>query len=212
MRVYLSEMADSRLVEYLRETGYTVVPVENEVQLGFGVGAHADLHMCKVGNKVIKAEKSDFSPEYPQNAAFCAVCLDRYIIHKLSITSPKILESVKNLTPINVRQGYTRCSSVVVDGSSVITSDEGIFKALSNLEDVDVLKVQGGGVLLPGFDTGFIGGCSGRVGNELIFNGNLEKHPDFERIRNFVTSKNVKLKYFTDYELCDIGSILEAEN
>jgi hypothetical protein len=74
------------------------------------------------------------------------------------------------------------------------------------------LKVQGGGVLLPGFDTGFIGGCSGRVGNELIFNGNLEKHPDFERIRNFVTSKNVKLKYFTDYELCDIGSILEAEN
>lgn len=209
MKVYLSENTDLRLIRYLKSVGYEVNKILETPSLGPGVGAHADLHMCRIGRSLVFADESDFIPHYPENAAFCAVCLDKYIIHRMDITSPKILQETDNLVHINVRQGYTKCSCVVIDGNSIITSDDGIYKVLSGYSDINVLKISGGGVLLPGFNTGFIGGASGRVGNEIIFNGDLEQHPDFEKIRDFILSRGLGLKYFTEYELTDIGSIIE---
>ena len=111
--------------------------------------------------------------------------------------------------PVDVRQGYARCSSAVVDGRSVITADPGIAAALMKLGDVDVLTVEPGHVLLPGFDYGFIGGASGRVGDELIFSGDLSAHPDFRAIEAFADQRGVRLKCFPEFPLTDIGSIIE---
>jgi len=80
--------------------------------------------------------------------------------------------------------------------------------ALKNT-DVEVLTVREGHVLLPGFDTGFIGGASGRVGDEIIFNGDLSAHPDFEKIRDFIQCRGLKVRYFPGLPLTDIGSIIE---
>ena len=61
---------------------------------------------------------------------------------------------------------------------------------------------------LPGYDTGFLGGTSGRVGDEIVFNGDLSAHPDFEAIKDFIRSRGLQIKYFESYPLRDIGSII----
>ena len=78
-----------------------------------------------------------------------------------------------------------KCSIAIVDENSIITYDAGIAKACEGIEDLSVLLVQPGFVRLDGYDTGFIGGTCGRVGDELVFNGDLSSHPDFPRILEF---------------------------
>ncbi len=211
-RVYLSHRACPELTEYLRRRGHTLCLIEDDARYGPGVEAHADLRMCKMGfSGPVLTAKPPSLPSYPQNAAMCALILDGFLIHRLDITDASILKYCRECgyREINVRQGYTRCSCVPVDGRSVITSDPGIFAALSRVSELQVLKIREGFVTLPGFDTGFIGGASGTGGGELLFNGDLSRHPDFEAIRDFVASRGVKMRYFPGAELCDIGSLIE---
>lgn len=166
--------------------------------------------MCTVGGKLIFAKEPEIGAEYPQNAVFCAVALDKYFVHNLNITAPGLLDTAKNagLILVHVNQGYTKCSCAVVDGRSVITSDKGIARALLAIGDVDVLEVAEGHVLLPGYKYGFIGGASGRVGDEFVFCGDITKHPDFDRIRKFISNHGIRMKWF-DFPLTDIGTIIE---
>jgi len=71
-----------------------------------------------------------------------------------------------------------------------------------------VLLVDQGHVLLEGHDYGFLGGCSACFTDTIVFHGDLSKHPDFLRIASFIEEANMKLVYFEDFPLTDIGSIL----
>lgn len=212
-RVFLSELACPELQEYLSLRGHTVCRVREDVRYGPGVGAHADLRMCKMGpSGPVIVSGPPVSPSYPENAAMCALILDGFLIHRLDITGGNILKYCheRGWREINVRQGYTRCSCLPVDGKSVITSDPGIFRALSGIAELSVLKVREGYVSLPGFPTGFIGGVGGIVGGELVVNGDLSLHPDFGAMRDFAARRGVALKYFPGAELTDIGSVIEV--
>jgi hypothetical protein len=213
--IYLSPLAGKPLKAYLESCGHNLIFVKDESQLPLGMRTHPDLKVCKIGalpgSGVILSD-APTKPDYPEDAAFCAVILEGYLIHRLDITAPNILKygMEQNFQFIDVRQGYTKCSTVVVDDRSVITSDPGIIKALSPFPDISVLAVTSGYVTLTGFPYGFLGGASGRVGNEIIFNGDLSKHPDFTRICEFIKRRGLAVRYFTEYELEDIGSIIEA--
>lgn len=149
--------------------------------------------------------------KYPGSCIFNCVQLGDYFFHNVAYTDPTIMNIVNNsdYKIINVMQGYTNCNMVAVNESSIITSDPGIAKAILNTSnEIDVLLISEGNVILKGFPHGFLGGTCGRIDNFLIFNGNLAAHPDFEAIKTFVESKNLKLKYFEEYPLTDIGSII----
>ncbi|WNX87619.1 hypothetical protein RVY71_15545 [Emergencia timonensis] len=155
-------------------------------------------------------KKEDLGRDYPSDVAFNAACTGRYFIHNLSYTNEKLLLAAKEMgmTLIDVGQGYTKCSIVVVAEDAIITYDEGIIRACSKYPELEVLQVSPGFVRLDGYDTGFIGGCSGRVGNEVLFNGDLFAHPDFQRIVTFIEKRGLTCRWFPDYKLTDIGSIL----
>ncbi len=213
--VYVSCQAYTELCQYIKCAGYNVAAVSENPQLEKAVSSHPDLIMCKMGalpNSPIVFSDSVLCGGYPGHAAFCAAVIGKYLIHRLDITSPRILsEAAKiGLNLVNVRQGYAKCSCVVVDSCSIITSDRGIAAALSVYNDVHVLLVSPGYVELPGYKYGFIGGASGRIGSEVIFNGSLESHPDCDAIRAFISSRNLKLKDFPGLPLRDIGSIIQA--
>lgn len=97
-----------------------------------------------------------------------------------------------------------------VDGSHIITEDEGVFRAVSEKTDIKVLLISPKQVKLNGFAYGFIGGTSGRIGNEMIFSGDVTKHSDYAKIRSFIEECGLDIKYF-DYPLTDIGSIIEEK-
>lgn len=160
--------------------------------------------------KVFSGSKN-IGSKYPGSCIFNCVQLGEYFFHNVAYTDPAIMDIVNNrdYKIINVMQGYTNCNLVAVNESSLITSDSGIAKAISNSSsEIDVLLISEGNVILKGFPHGFLGGACGRIDDFIIFNGNLSAHPDFESIKTFVESKNLKLKYFEDYPLTDIGSII----
>ena len=114
------------------------------------------------------------------------------------------------LKRIPVKQRYARCSICVVDEHSIITADHGIAKSCQGL--LDVLEIESGHIELPGFDYGFIGGCSFKLNaHELAFTGNLRDHPDAGRIESFLRERGVESVCMRDGPLLDIGSAVPVQ-
>ncbi|WP_425756908.1 DUF6873 family GME fold protein [Ihubacter sp. rT4E-8] len=213
-KIYIAKDANIRLKEYLNDTGYCLEFVASEGIVDKAISNHPDVFLCKMGIEqnapIFFAAKEDLGKDYPAEAAFNAACTGKYFIHNLNITNEKLLFAAKEMGMIlvDVRQGYTKCSVVIVDETSLITYDEGIIKACSKFPDISVLRVAPGFVRLDGYDTGFIGGASGRVGKEIIFHGDLFGHPDFSAIVDFIEKRGLTCKWFPQFKLTDIGSIL----
>lgn len=214
-KAYISENCPDKVLEYLNELGYKVNIVRKNSAVYDAVSCHPDIFCWKTGDhgSVIEGQVSALSRDYPGNIIYNAVLLDKYLIHNLKYTAPEIIEyaNTHGLAKINVKQGFTKCSCVVVDGKSVITDDESIYRALSPVCEVEVLKVEKGHVQLPGHEYGFIGGTSGTVGDTILFCGDLKSHPDFEKIDEFITKRGKKVKYFQAFPLLDVGTIFTEE-
>lgn len=142
---------------------------------------------------------------YPKDCAFNMMFVkDTLICGKKAAVS--FLED--KYQTIRVNQGYVKCSTVFVDESAYITSDDGIAKVLKNL-GCDVLTVSNEGILLNGFSCGFIGGCAGKISkSELVFTGKLETHKNCAEIKSFCENHGVECISLGNSQLYDYGGIL----
>ncbi|MDB8792035.1 hypothetical protein PN398_15030, partial [Romboutsia sp. 1001216sp1] len=148
--------------------------------------------------------------KYPNNIQYNVCLFGKYAIHNFDYTDKNILKYIKenNLTMINVNQGYTKCSVCIVDENSIITSDEGIYKEVIK-HNIDCLLISKGNIDLFNMNYGFIGGCSGLISHkELAFYGNIKLHPDYDKIYDFVKSKNKEIISLSDEKLLDLGSLI----
>jgi hypothetical protein len=156
-------------------------------------------------DKLICGTKS-LRKEYPHNIAYNAVKLKKHFFHKLEYTESKILESII-CDRIEINQGYTRCSTMVLTEGAVITEDAGLAQTYRNY-GYDVLVIEKGHVVLPGFNYGFFGGTGGVIEDALVLNGALEYHPDEVAIRAFVHGLGLRIVELHNGPLIDCGSIL----
>ncbi len=204
--IYISENAGEALKKYLNTLDDVHIVYATELVYP-QIASHADIYMCRLGDEIIHAKPSEIGYSYPDDIAFNAACTGRYFIHNTAYTAGRLLDAAKakGMQIINVKQGYAKCNTAVIDETSVITSDRGIFKAVSPC--LDALLIRPGHIILKGFEYGFIGGTCGRIGNEIIFNGDISAHPDYDEIQAFIESRGLNIKYF-DYPLEDIGSII----
>ena len=187
------------------------------------LSGHADLVLLHLGgNRVLTyldrlpdigldaMKISGQGREYPADARLCACVVGRFCIHNFRISEA----GIAGFERVDVRQGYAKCCTCVVDAHSVITSDEGIARAAAR-HGLDVLRIRPGYVDLPGFDTGFIGGTAFRISERaLAFTGRLDAHPDRADIEAFLRSRGIEPVYLTDRPAFDIGSavpLTEAE-
>lgn len=208
-KIYISEHASPRLIEYLKSEGHEIIPAEPLENVTFAISRHPDIIHCHLADgMVFHGNPARLGPVYPADVPYNACSTGRYFLHNLKYTAPELLQAAKSLglETIHVPQGYTRCSVLPVDCDSVITSDRGVAAACTQL---DVLLISPGHIELPGYNTGFIGGTGGRVGNEIVFNGDLSAHPDFEIIKDFIESRGLRCVWTTDMPLTDIGSVIE---
>lgn len=232
--VYISADVDDRLAGWLTSEGYGVFRIRTEGIVSEPVSNHPDMFMCRMGIDdsaeliicdQIANQLSDnpisYGPagnttgykhlgkSYPEDIAYNAVCTGRYFIHNLRFTADELIKAAdkSNMIKVNVKQGYAKCSTVIVDEKSVITYDQGLARACLK-EGMEVLMVRPGYVVLPGYDSGFIGGASGRIGDTVVFHGDLSAHPDFEQISSFIEARKLRLKWFEEWPLTDIGSII----
>ena len=90
----------------------------------------------------------------------------------------------------------------------MITSDAGLQRVYTRL-GMDCLLIAPGAVELQGAGYGFIGGCCGFVdAGTLLFCGDLETHPDAEKIRSFARRYRVRPVSAFAGPLRDIGTII----
>ena len=108
------------------------------------------LTLCPCGGR-----RSGF---YPFDAAFNALFdpKERFIIARES----SICEPLKPFCS-DTRQGYASCCAQVIN-DTVVTADPAIEKTALRL-GVAAERIRGGGILLKGYDKGFIGGCTGVI-------------------------------------------------
>ena len=155
---------------------------------------------------IIFSEKT-LERNYPEDIFLNAVNLKELFIHNLAYTDKSLLNSIHNKRLINVKQGYTKCSTAVVSDYAIITNDKGIATSLIN-ENLDILLLPPGDILLPGLDYGFLGGTCGLLDDRhLAFYGSLEYYLYGEEVLNFLKNHNVEPIYLREGKLVDRGSL-----
>lgn len=161
--------------------------------------------LISIGLNVILS-KNSLTDKYPEDIILNALNLSNLFVHNLKYTDRILLKNTKNKKLINVSQGYTKCSCVPVSKNSIITSDPSIFKVLSK-ENINILKVPSGDIILPGLNYGFIGGCCGILDNYMVFFGDLNYYSYGQKIINFLKEYNLKPIFLRKGKLIDRGSI-----
>jgi len=99
----------------------------------------------------------------------------------------------------------------VLRRNRIITADIGIHRVCEEL-GISSLLIEGGSIELKGYDTGFIGGCCGKISdNKIAFTGHLKKLKDEKRILNFIWDSGIEVVFLTNEPVFDVGSIIPVE-
>ena len=224
--------------EKLKQLGYILIELEQNPNVYEEISAHVDIHVCKVGTKlilekskyqeilgllkkvnysgIIKIGQETISQKYPQDIKYNVCIIGNKAIHNFEYTDRKIKEELikQNYELINTNQGYTNCSIAVIDDNSAIVTDKGLYKILEKHKiDVLYLKENLDIKLLTksGYSTrnGFIGGAIAKIDNNIIIFGDLNKIDKQSKIRDFIMSKDLNIIEFKNLDIIDYGGIVE---
>lgn len=225
----VGERYRERLEKPLSSTVSEVLWLPDNSQVDSRLAGHADLMLIHLGRgRVVCSEVGDSivnnltnrgfevtraimeqRPEYPFDCNLNGCSVGDRFIHRHDVTDPAVLRALPQSTRyIDVAQGYSKCSVCVVDEHSVITSDAGIAKSAA-LYGIEALEIEQGFIELAGFDSGFIGGSAFKLSeHELAFTGNLDAHPDRDRIIRFLAGRGISPVFLTERPIFDIGSAI----
>ena len=182
-------------------------PLENKTILVHNQMDNAFITKLEALNYKILLSEISLCTNYPGDIALNALNLDNIFLHNLKYTDPLLLKIVNNKKLLNVKQGYSKCSTAIVNSTAAITSDIGIYNMLSK-ENISVLLLPPGDIELPGLNYGFIGGSCGILNEGTIaFFGNLNKYKYRTEILNFLIRHDVKPVFLSDGPLIDRGTL-----
>ncbi len=149
---------------------------------------------------------------YPEDVALNIFTVGKLLFACEKHASAEILAFAREngYEVVNVRQGYAKCSTMLV-GNAIITADTGIYKAAVS-HGVDALLISPAHVGIEKYDTGFIGGASGALcaGKTCVF-GSLNSHPDGENIRAFAQANGVEVADLGKGALFDYGGLVRVD-
>ena len=214
--------------ENLNKLGFEVLKVPYSPILYSAVCGHPDIllhpldnnriivhkHMPKdfinylesLGYTVLLSQNS-LDSSYPFDIMLNAVNMSDIFLHNLKYTDPVLKNTINNKKLLDVKQGYSKCSTAVISKNAAITSDMGIYNSLTSVGK-DVLLIPPKHIELPGLDYGFIGGSCGLLDDGTIaFYGSLEKYEYGKMVMNFLIKHDVKPVYLRDDILIDRGTL-----
>ncbi|MFX0548061.1 DUF6873 family GME fold protein [Hathewaya histolytica] len=157
--------------------------------------------------KVLYTENS-LEATYPKDIIINALSTEEFFIHNLNFTDKTLLKKNMHKKLISVNQGYTKCSTALVNKNSIITSDVTIAKNLKE-NNFNVLLIPPGDIILEELNYGFIGGTCGLVeDNVLAFYGDLNYYAYGREVLKFLKECKVEPLFLRKGKLIDRGSIL----
>lgn len=217
----------------LTELGFDVLRLPPHRALESATASHTDMLLFKLRDTIVTAadyyenEKVFFarlkelrphlritpaneaqSEKYPHDCILNALYLNERIYCKTDTVSGAIKELARRygIPLVHVKQGYPACT-VLKAKDTAITADVGMARVLSE-SGVNVTVIQKGGISLPPYEYGFIGGCSGYYDGVVYFYGDPLSHPDGERIVNALKARGLRYEALYRGKLLDLGGIL----
>ena len=165
--------------------------------------------ICNIAGLELILSDAEAGKKYPLDCGLCAAVSGKNIIFRKASTDGEILRFAEILgyTAINVPQGYSKCSCAVLADGAIITSDRGIASVTAK-NGIETLLIRPGHINLPGYDYGFIGGSTGLSCNTLYFTGDLNLHPDADKIKEFSNNHGTECVSLGNGRLYDVGSLI----
>lgn len=216
-------------IKELTDLGIICIELPTSPFLDNEISTHSDIQAFNKGNGnlIISKEageklnkklsnfnltiQDNINSPYPDDVKLNAAFIGEKIICNKDFVSQQIIDfaNENGIEIIHTKQGYSRCSLCIVNENAVITEDPGLASLL-NICQFNVLKINAGYIYLSDRHNGFIGGASAKISkNELYFSGNIENHPDFDKIKAFLDNYNVSMIYNKSRILTDFGGIIQ---
>ncbi len=229
--VIVDRNAPESFFEYLRINDIKYIRsifLENIID---AVSTHPDMQICKIDEKTFVCEPtlyayytemlkeynvkiikgiSNVRSTYPYDIAYNVVITENFLMHNTDYTEKEIKNHAVNsgISIYNVKQGYTKCASCVINSNAIITSDVGIHRTCE-LNGIDCLLIENDEIKLGERNDGFFGGCCGMIDcNKLLVCGNITLHKSYSEILKFTSKYGVNILCSSKDVLTDIGSII----
>jgi len=214
--------------ENLYKNGYEPLVVPQSEALYYAVCGHPDMLLHILDEKNILVHKdmdlsfinilkslgyniflseNSIKSKYPFDILLNGVQINNMFLHNLKYTDNQLLTLLKGKKFLDVKQGYSKCSTAIINNTACITSDIKICEILKSF-GIDVLLIPPKYIELPGLDYGFIGGTCGLLGNGTIaFFGTLEKYKYGKEVLSFLIKHDVKPIFLSNSHLIDRGTL-----
>ena len=219
--------------------GYRVITLPPFSRLSEAVASHPDMLIHRIGNEYISyadyCEEASYvfsdlsllsvgtgarftftadvvSPEYPHDVGLNALEIGCKLFTRLTSASESLLKAAEEhgLEIVDVKQGYPACTVLKLSEKAAITADRGMAKILKE-HGIRVTLIEAGGIALPPHEYGFIGGAGEAHDGKLYFFGDVNTHPDGEKIMAAAEAEGLTVISLTGGILRDLGGIVFAE-
>ena len=216
--------------------GYYVIKLPPSHRLGEAVASHPDMLIARLGEDYVTTtdylDEAAFAIQdiydtvhphfhfadevhggcYPADAILNSLVMGRRIFLRKESASPYLLSLARErgYEIVGVKQGYAACTVLKLSEEAAITADGGMARALTEC-GIRVYKIENGGISLPPYEYGFIGGASGVDGGCVYTLGSPEGHPSYEVIKAATAAEGLTLVPLGRGMLRDLGGILFCE-
>jgi len=220
------------VIKSLISKGIEIITAEPVEGMPPYLSSHADMQFVNVASGVIvhtpgaspsvlkKLKDSGFEliegktvpgDTYPYDIAYNCAIVGKVAFLNLKFTDPKLLELINKcgIKPVAVKQGYAKCSTCVLNDHAIITADKTIHNAaLQNGIDSLLIPPQKG-IILKGYDYGFIGGATGLISDhELAFSGDFNELEQKETMLLFMEKHGIVPVSLSNERVADVGGLI----
>ena len=227
----LGQDSDNSIITRTKELGFMPIKLPPDNRLPPPTRSHADMLLfvidtyvfCNktyfennadifnlISNYGYTAIPCDFDVKdiYPYDISLNQALIGKYVIGNQKYCATEILKyiSENRYSYLQTKQGYAKCSTLILNKNAIITADDSIINTVCGL-DVDVLKIQNGAneIKLCGYDYGFIGGASAVYEKTVYFFGNIDLHKNGKEILHFCQSHGFSAVSLSESTLTDLG-------
>lgn len=165
--------------------------------------------VCAAIGRPLRIVTGECGATYPQDVLLDALPLGGLLFCLPHATAPELTAHPAYQT-VPVRQGYAKCAALPVGDRALASADPSILHAAER-HGLETLPLRAGGIRLPGYDTGFIGGAASFApyggSDTVFFCGNLAGYPDGDRLERFLAAHGFKILDLPMLPLTDIGTV-----
>ena len=230
----IGENANADIKKALSNQGLDVIILPADNRHAPQVSSHADMLLFVLDNTVfcneayyknhqlifdkikeygyqINSSEFNISSKYPNDVALNQAVIAKNIFGLSKSCAKSILDCAnkQGYEYHSIKQGYTKCSTLILGDKGIISADSTIINTAKKL-GISTLKIENSPeeIVLNGYDYGFIGGASAVYEKTVFFFGNIMLHSQGREIVKFCRDNGFETVSLSQTRLCDIGGAI----